>query len=158
MRRTLTATLPVALFVGFVVLPSPADERVVQFDGGIGVIPVRGGGAANVVQGVNPGGQPWVIAGLRADVRLDGHMSVDGRGLLFAGGNAIGTTGGQSVRARLFCDGVPYDSDVVPLESGGDFRIDTTLTPAPPAACGSPALLILNGAGTVWFAAGIPRI
>jgi hypothetical protein len=31
------------------------------------------------------------------------------------------------------------------------------LTPPPPAICNNPALLILNGAGQRWFAAGIPN-
>jgi hypothetical protein len=43
----------------------------------------------------------------------------------------------------------------VPLEQNGDFEIDDVLTPAPPADCPSPVLLIRNVPGT-WFASGIP--
>jgi hypothetical protein len=67
-----------------------SDDRLVRFDGGIGVIPVNSTGA-NVLRGMTPGGQPWVISRLSADVRSDGSISVDGRGLLLAGGN--GTAG-----------------------------------------------------------------
>ena len=43
----------------------------------------------------------------------------------------------------------------VPLAANGDFRIDDVLSPAPPADCESPVLLIrVTGAGA-WFAAGL---
>ena len=134
-----------------------ADDRIVRFDGGIGVIPSSNVTTVNVVQGVQPGGQPWVIARLNADVRSDGRISVDGRGLLLAGGNGIGTTGGQSVRAVLFCAGAaPVQSDLVLLEPNGDFRIDGVLSGMPADPCGSPVLLIVSANGR-WFAAGIPK-
>lgn len=148
-----------------------ADDRLVRFDGGIGVIPVSSApGPAptavtvnrNLARGVQPPGQPWVIRELRADVRTDGSVRINGRGLLLAGGDGIGTTGGQSVRARLFCGagaGVASDTTgpAVPLDADGDFRIDDQLSPVPASPCERPVLLILNGAGAAWFAAGIPK-
>lgn len=131
-----------------------AEDSQMRFDGGIGVIPVRAGPAANVVFGVNPGGQPWVIRRLSAEVAQDGSVSVDGRGLLLAGGNGIGTNGGQSVLARLFCRGMAHDSGLVPLREDGDFRIEGVLNPPPPSPCNTPVLLIVGGGGN-WFAAGI---
>jgi hypothetical protein len=131
-----------------------ADDRLVRFEGGIGEIPVSTPGAANVVRGVSRGGQPWVIARLSADVKTDGRISVDGRGLLLAGGNAIGTNGNQSVRAMLFCGTASFNSDLVPLEANGDFRIEGMLNALPPDPCESPVLLIVNAGGR-WFAAGI---
>jgi hypothetical protein len=97
-----------------------------------------------------------VISRLSADVSADGRIRVDGRGLLLAGGNGIGTTGGQSVRARLICAGVPSDSDLVPLDARGDFRIEGFLNPFPPSPCNTPVLLIVSGGGN-WFAAGISK-
>lgn len=154
-------TMVLSLLLGIVIpLAASADDSLVKFRGGIGVIPVRGNVAPfapNIVQGVNPGGQPWVIESLSADVMTDGRVSVDGRGLLFAGGNTIGGNGGQSVRARLFCAGqVPAETGLVPLDADGDFRINDTLNPIPTAPCDSPVLLIVNGGGN-WFAAGIPK-
>ena len=163
------------LFFGIVCpLSASADDSLVKFKGGIGVHPVSNvaGDAVvinnvttfpnvtrNVVRGVNPAGQLWVIADLRADVKADGlgSVKVRGKGLLLAGGNTIGTNAGQSVRATLICEvanPVLHDTGLVPLEINGDFQIDDVLNPPPPAVCDSPVLLIRNPAGS-WFAAGI---
>jgi hypothetical protein len=157
MHKILVVPLPVLLIVGLFASSVLADDTLVRFEGGIGVIPVRSGPAANVVQGVNPGGQPWVIADLSARVKVNGRISVDGDGLLLAGGDGIGTNGNQSVRARLFCGGVAHDSGLVPLEPNGDFEINDDLTPVPPDPCPNPVLLIVSGGGN-WFAAGIPKL
>ncbi len=153
MMKTTKACLLLTIFVS---LPALAQAPLVRFDGGIGTQPLRGGSAPNVVQGVNPAGIPWVITQLSVDVMTDGRISVDGRGLLLAGGNGIGTNGGQSVGARLFCGTVPHNSTLVPLQSNGDFRIDDILTPLPPNPCENPVLLILSAGGN-WFAAAIPK-
>jgi hypothetical protein len=153
MTKTTTVCMLLAMSVS---LPVLAQGPLVRFDGGIGNQPLRGGAAANVVQGVNPAGIPWVITRLSADVMTDGRIFVDGRGLLLAGGNGIGTNGGQSVGARLFCGSVPHNSILVPLQPNGDFRIDGVLTPLPLNPCANPVLLIVSGGGS-WFAAGIPK-
>jgi len=165
-------TLAFLVFLGIAApLSATADDdsrALARFKGGIGVIPVSNGvGAAataevvtrNIVRGVQPPGQIWVIEDLRADVKTDGSIKVDGRGLLLGGGNGIGGNAGQSVRATLICDvaGPLFDTGLVPLEANGDFRIDDRLNPPPPAVCASPVLLIRNPAGA-WFAAGIPKL
>jgi hypothetical protein len=138
-----------------------------KFKGGIGVITVTGvaaNGAANlnVVRGVTPG-SPWRIADLEATVGADGHIRVNGRGLLLASGNGIGTNAGQSVHATLFCGpaatATSHNTTIsgVALQADGDFRIDDFLSPAPPANCDTPVLLIRNVTG-LWFAAGIPNL
>ena len=142
------------------------DSTLLTFKGGIGVIPVTGVAAngtvtLNVVRGINPAG-PWRLADLQADVKSDGSIRIKGRGLLLAAGNGIGTNAGASVFATLFCgpanSATDHNSPRVALESDGDFRIDDVLTPALPATCDTPVLLIRNGAGSgVWFAAGIPE-
>ena len=133
-----------------------ADDRLVRFDGGIGSQPLRAGGLVNDVNGVPPGGRPWLIERLTADVRTNGRVSVDGRGLVLGGGNNIGTSGGQSVRVTLFCGGVPFvGAQLVPLAPNGDFRIDDQLAGLP-NPCATPVLLIVSGGGS-WFAAGIPK-
>jgi hypothetical protein len=154
MNKALATTAVLASLVSGV---SFAADSIARFEGGIGSQPLRSGAAPNVVNGVNPGGIPWVISSLSVDVKGDGRISVAGRGLLLAGGNGVATTGGQSVKARLFCGGVPQaDTSVVPLDEDGDFRIEGTLLPAPPNPC-SPATVLILSAGGNWFAAGIPK-
>ena len=153
-NRTLTFMLALLLGVVYPLIAN-ADDTLARFEGGIGSQPLRSGGTPNVVQGVNPGGIPWVIDRLSAEVKTNGRISVDGRGLLLGGGNNVGRAGGQSVRARLFCGVVAHDSALVPLDADGDFRINDVLQPAPPSPCDSAILLIVNAGGS-WFAAGIP--
>ena len=117
----------------------------------------------NIVRGVNPAGQIWVISDFRADVKADGRVRVDGRGLLLGGGDSIGTNGNASVFATLTCEAPPvaeHSTNLagVPLAANGDFEIDDVLTPAPPAQCGSPVLLIRVAPSGSWFAAGIPKL
>jgi hypothetical protein len=159
MNRALSACL-LSVALSFP-LAANAQSPLVRFDGGIGVIPVRAGPLANTVRGVNPGGQPWVITRLTVEVKTDGRITVDGRGLLLGGGDNIGTNANQSVRARLFCGPVAvptvHDSVLVPLEPNGDFRIDGVVAPVPPTPCANPVLLIVSSGGN-WFAAGIPKL
>lgn len=166
--RMICAAASLALAYG---AAASADQRLARFDGGIGVIPVSAGqGTAataevvtrNIVRGVQPPGQIWVISDLRADVRADGRIKVDGRGLLLGGGNNIGFNANARVFATLICEAAaPFterNTTVagVPLEPNGDFRIDDVLSSVP-GECASPVLLIRNAANQAWFAAGIPK-
>jgi hypothetical protein len=167
-KRVMRAAIALALSYG---AAAGAEEHLARFDGGIGVIPVSSGqGAAataevvnrNVVRGVQPPGQIWVIRDLRADVRAEGRIRVDGRGLLLGGGNNIGFNANARVFATLICEpAAPFverstTAAGVPLEPNGDFRIDDVLSSVP-AECASPVLLIRNAANGAWFAAGIPK-
>ena len=162
------------LFLGVVFpLASLADDSLAKFKGGIGVIPVSAGqGTAatatvvnrNIARGVQPPGQPWVIADLKAEVSTDGSIKVRGKGLLLAGGNGVGGNANASVFATLICEAaapfVEHSTTLtgVPLAPNGDFRIDDVLNPLPPIPCASPALFIRNAANQGWFAAGIPDL
>jgi hypothetical protein len=145
---------------------APADAQeapLLTFHGGIGADPVANIGTANVVRGVSPGGLIWVIRDLVGRVDTAGHISVLGVGLLLGAGDVIGTNGGQSVYATLFCG--PAASATassstatgVPLDSSGDFVINDVLTPVPANPCVDPVLLIRSAtvASHPWFAAGI---
>ena len=152
-----------------------ADNTLAKFKGGIGVIPVSSGvGMAptaavvnrNIVRGVQPAGQPWVIRDLDATVKTDGSIGVKGRGLLLAGGDSIGFNAGASVFVTLLCalNTTPITFSAhstpttgVPLAPDGDFEIHDLLSPAP-TACLSPVLLIRNAGNLAWFAAGIPDL
>jgi hypothetical protein len=163
--RTLVSVLALAMIALSAVAAFAQDDIDLKFKGGIGVIPVTGVAAngtvnLNVVRGVSPGG-PWRIAALRAEVESNGHITVNGRGLLLASGNGIGTNAGQTVHATLFCGAAAaataFDTVGVPLEADGDFKIDDYLSPSLTLPCASPVLLIRNAVG-VWFAAGIPSL
>src|SRR5260370_7711173 len=109
---TLLTVVPFALVLSL----ARAAVTLVKFDGGIGVDPVSNaqGTAAtanvvtrNIVRGVQPA-QRWVIAELKAEVKDDGRITVDGRGLVFAAGDTIGTalvltpTGGAAASLHAF--------------------------------------------------------
>jgi hypothetical protein len=173
-------TLLTVVSLAVVLSLARADDTLVQFDRGIGVDPVSNaqGMAAtanvvnrNIVRGVQPASS-WVIAKLKAEVKDDGRITVDGRGLVFASGDAIGTalvltpTGAAAsikVFATLICENVApfveHNSNPVPLAANGDFKIDDVLSPLPPppSSCATPVLLIRNAGNGVWFAAGIQK-
>jgi len=150
-----------------------AKDTLVRFKGGIGVIPISNVVVAadgtitvnrNIVRGVNSPGQIWTIDDLFARVKTTGEIKMDGRGLVLAGGNNIGTPpAGTSVFASLLCGATgttvhSSGASGVPLEANGDFRIDDVLDPPPPADCANPVLLIRSVNGGNWFAAGIPDL
>jgi hypothetical protein len=175
MKKSLFASILVVLIGGFFAWPVVAADTLVKFEGGIGDIPVANVAGTpnpdgtfpsvtrNIVRLVNPAGQIWVISALKADVKVDGRIRVDGRGLLLGGGNAIASNGNARVFATLICEAVAPFTDRstnpagIALEPNGDFRIDDVLGPAPPADCDSPALLIRETVGGTRFAAGIPK-
>jgi hypothetical protein len=156
-----------------------SDNTLVRFRGGIGVEPVSAGAGTdatsmtvtrNIVRGVQPPVQPWRIADFQAQVKSDGHITVRGRGLVFAGGNSVGTsllisatgtTAQFMVFATLICQNVaPFaelNTKAVPLPANGNFAIDDVLSPAPSAPCTTPVLLIRNTTNQTWFAAGVQQ-
>ena len=148
------------------------DDTLAKFKGGIGAIPVSSGvGTAataavvnrNIVRGVQPPGQIWVIADLKAEVKVNGDIKVEGRVLVLGGGNNVGRATGQSVFATLICEAAaPFTersttSTGVALADNGDFKIDDVLVPLPPATCASPMLLIRTAGSGNWLAAGIVK-
>ena len=148
-----------AFVLGAMAQSAVAQKNLVAFSGGIGDITT--GSTETTVQGVAAAGQIWVIRDLQAQVKVGGRIQVDGQGLLLGAGNAIGSNADASVFATLFCanDGnVAHSTNAagVPLQVNGDFRIQDTLSPAPPDTCTSPILLIRVTQGGTWFAAGIP--
>jgi hypothetical protein len=176
MKRRLLASILMVLIGGSLASAVIAADTLVRFKGAIGDIPVANVAGTpnpdgsfpdvirNIVRAVNPAGQIWVISDFRADVKVDGRIRVDGRGLLLGGGDTIGTNGNASVFATLICEATPpvtrFSTNItgVPLAASGDFRIDDVLVPAPPAECGNPVLLIRVTPSGAWFAAGIPKL
>src|SRR5678815_4523237 len=97
--KCISASLVV--FVMVAIAQSAVAQNLVRFSGGVGVIPT--GSANTTVRGVAAAGQIWTIEDLRADVKEDGRIRLDGRGLLLASGNNVGGNANASVFATLFC-------------------------------------------------------
>ncbi len=188
--RVFAAVAAGALFMSAIAGPAAADNNsnnpVLTFNSGIGVIPVSSVSCSpsatpcvtgstvtvtvtpNVVRGQQPGGQPWVINQLKAQVFANGGIKVSGKGLVLAGGNSAGgiPTPAPNVLADLICQtaaGSPptYTYSMtsltgVTLSPTGDFQINDMLSPPPTFPCTSPLLLIQSTAkGMHWFALGI---
>jgi hypothetical protein len=173
MKKSLFLAAFILLIGGFLSSSVRADDNLVKFKGGIGVIPVSNvvvnpDGTItvnrNIVRGVNPAGQIWVIRKLNAKVETNGDIKVEGKGLVLGGGNNAGRATGQNVFATLICEAAaPFtlrntDPAGVPLAANGDFEIDDVLTPLPEDGCDSPMLIIRNASGGTWFAVGIPKL
>ena len=182
MKKSLLVSILVVLLGGFFASSVIADDNrhdrhdntLVKFKGGIGVHPVSNvifmvgpplvvtAVNQNIVRGVNPAGQIWVIDKLDAKVKTNGDIKVEGKGLVLAGGNGIGKPPvGASVFATLICEAaapfIEHSTTLtgVPLAPNGDFEIDDMLVPMLDG-CANPALLIRSANGGAWFAAGIP--
>ncbi len=170
-------SLVLPALVALAPLSAAADNLLVSFEGAIGVIPVSAGVGTdptattvirNIVRGVQPAAQIWTIADFDARVTVDGDIKVDGRGLVFAGGDTIGSgtaPGGMALKvfATLICENTApfmvHNTNPVPLAANGDFKIDDELSPPPPppSQCATPVLLIRNAGNLSWFAAGIQK-
>jgi hypothetical protein len=114
--------------------------------------------AGNVVDGIAGGGQPWSTLSGEASVDLrDGEIEFDVRGLVLAGGDAIGTPGPvTSVAATIVCGaGQSVATPQIPLSTQGDAHFEGDI--AVPAACTSANVNFLLVAGTKWIANGSVR-
>lgn len=170
MNKFFTAMAAVALTAA----GARANDTLLKFNGGIGVIPgsavVQQAGTPlgsegpvkpNIVRGFFPSPQPWRITSLKATVKTDGHISLSGTGLLLAGGDKIGTTAGVSVRATVVCGTSPLDTtdhettSIVQLSLEGDFAFDELLDSPDLTTCKNPTLVIFNPFTAQWLAAGI---
>jgi hypothetical protein len=181
MKKSLFVSILAVLMGGYFAPSVVADDTLVKFKGGIGVIPVSSGVVTaptdltseivnrNFVRGVQPAGQIWVIKDLDASVKTNGDIKVNGKGLILGGGNNAGRATGQRVFATLICDvpvtmpPTPFTQHSttltgVPLADNGDFKIDDVLAPALPVVCDNPMLLIRTAGSGNWFAVGIPDL
>jgi hypothetical protein len=157
-------------FMGSWLLPSisRAEPPVVQWENIIGIIQAGnlvGSGAGQVTGGA----QPWSTKEGFAKVNLNtGKVRFLVEGLVFAGGNSIGTPGPVvQVRGTLVCDtdGSAGDGDsvlvntpLVDLDEQGGAKFVGVLGPLPEVCQAEPdlAFLIRTGGGN-WIANGAVR-
>ncbi|HEX7328262.1 MAG TPA: hypothetical protein VF428_06970 [Casimicrobiaceae bacterium] len=124
---------------------------------------VVGSGSGAVIGG----GQPWTASGGHASVNLrTGQISFEVRGLVFAGGNTIGTPlPVTQVKGTLVCDtdgsagsgnSVLVDTPAVPLEIDGDAQFNGTVDALPAECLDNPdvAFLIRVAGLNRWIANG----
>jgi len=86
-----TVALLALTLVALIPRSGVANDALVKFEGGVGVHPVSNVAGTpnvdgsfpnvtrNIVRGVNPAGQIWVITDLRAKIEVDGSIKVDER-------------------------------------------------------------------------------
>jgi hypothetical protein len=189
-RVSITGGMLLAATAVVAVVNADSRASLARFDGGIGVTPISSFSGQfnpqdgtfekvtrNFVRNVRSATQLWTIASLKADINSDGRITVDGRGMILAGGDTIGRAPAIKVVATLICEAeAPFvernSADQLnsisfeggaPLDVNGDFRIDETLRTAfnsnlpMPGECASPVLLIRSAGNGAWLAAGIPK-
>jgi hypothetical protein len=119
--------------------------------------------AGNVAAGVTGGGQPWSTLGGSARVDLrDGRIEFEVEGLVFAGGDTIGTPGAVTqVKGTLVCDAnnsagrALVDTSLVPLDAKGNARFKGDVGPLPAVCTSEPDLAFLvRVAADRWIAYG----
>ena len=144
---------------------SAGSSDVVHWQSVIGIVQGSNvvGSGTGAVTGA-PG--PWSALGGRVSVDLErGQVNFSTNGLVFAGGNSIGTPGAVlQVKGTLVCDtngsasggnSVLVDTPLVDLDDQGDARFNGNIG-ALPAVCASEpdvAFLIRVGSGR-WIANG----
>ncbi len=106
------------------------------------------------IDGVTPGGVPWVLNRGEARLRSNGDLRVEIRGLVIPTGPFAGTPGPvKTVTASLYCGGsVEGTTPSAPLSSRGDAELDGTVTV--PSKCLQPTVLVHpNGGAGAYIAA-----
>jgi hypothetical protein len=152
--------------------PATAQAQVVKWEDVVGLIlqvatPPNNNPVGSGTGTVNSGANPWTTRGGEAVVNLrNGHVEFSVRGLVLAGGNAIGTPDGVTlVKGTLVCDtngsagggnSTIVDTELVPLSPQGDAQFSGFVVL--PLACFEPdiAFLIRIQAGP-WIANGAVR-
>jgi hypothetical protein len=103
--------------------------------------------------GVAGGGLPWVIDEGHADLRADGRLHIEVRGLVLGAGAAIGTNPIPTGVGIVSCGGAAAaTTDPVPYSPQGDATVDARVSL--PADCLAPTVFFagVTGAGPRWFA------
>jgi hypothetical protein len=145
--------------------PSSLGESELEWKQIVGII-LPGNIVGSGTGKVTGGGLPWHTSGGHAEVNLTtGALRFDVDGLVFAGGNAIGTPGGvTSVKGTLVCDttgvnSTVVDTPLVTLSAQGSAAFRGSLGTLPVACTSQPnvAFLIRTGGGA-WLASGMVRV
>jgi hypothetical protein len=114
MKKSLFVSILMLLIGGFFASSVVADDTLVRFRGGIGDLPVSNVAGIvnpdgtfpdvtrNIVRGVEPAGQIWVISALTADVKVDGRSTSTAAACCWAEATALARTPTPESSRRSF--------------------------------------------------------
>jgi hypothetical protein len=165
MKTTSWGAIGVALLLVALSPAGRADDRgnTVSWETIIGTffIGAMPGTSANTVGGVIGGGEPWSTLGGHAYVDLsNGIVDFQVKGLVLAGGNGIGTTGGiPKVEGTLVCSPASspmvFNTPAVTLSAQGNAEFHGSFGPLPTVCTPtSVAFLIVIPTNNHWIANG----
>jgi hypothetical protein len=148
-------------------LPATADDDgVIAWQSIVGIVQANNvvGSGTGAVMG---GGQPWTASGGHASVNLrTGQVDFEVRGLVFAGGNTIGTPLPiTQVKGTLVCDtngsagggnSILVDTPTVALDGNGNARFSGSVGALPAVCVSEPdtAFLIRAAGLNRWIGNG----
>jgi hypothetical protein len=165
MKKTFKAIVGLALlvsvlFFGRQVSPAAADsQNILEFQSMVGT-PSAFTGTQAPIRGINGGGLPWKLTSAQGELKSDGSLEVQVRGLVLAAGLNNGSNPIANFKAVVSC--LAGDASVVNVSSGlfpattgpassggGNSKIETTLSL--PQPCIAPIVFVTSPSGT-WFA------
>ena len=121
--------------------------------------------ANNMVGGINGGGEPWSTREGEVLVDLDtGLVVFEVRGLVLAGGNAIGTPGPvNQVKGTLVCgpgsaSPTVIDTPLVPLSPQGNAQFDGSFSSSTGGCSPTDVAFLIRTAGGAWIGNGSVKI
>ena len=121
--------------------------------------------ASNMVGGINGGGEPWSTREGEVLVDLDtGLVVFEVRGLVLAGGNAIGTPGPvNQVKGTLVCgpgsaSPTVIDTPLVPLSPQGNAQFDGSFSSSTGGCSPTDVAFLIRTAGGAWIGNGSVKI
>ena len=121
--------------------------------------------ANNMVGGITGGGQPWSTREGEVLVDLDtGLVVFEVRGLVLAGGNAIGTPGPvNQVKGTLVCgpgsaSPTVIDTPLVPLSPQGNAQFDGSFSSSTGGCSPTDVAFLIRTAGGAWIGNGSVKI
>lgn len=159
------AVLAAAAVVGHGATSAPVDSgKLLTFDTMAGV-PNGFTGTTNPIRGVNGGGLPWVVERGKGELRADGRLSIDVRGLVLDPDDPVvierglaGVNPAATFRAIVSCltlddmgnaITVNVQTEEFDADEAGDSKIRTRVEL--PSPCFAPVVFVTN-AGGAWFA------
>jgi hypothetical protein len=137
---------------------APAAADSVRWRTVVGIVQ-----AGNTVGNIGGGGQPWTTVGGHASADLSANrVEFEVRGLVLAGGNAIGTPDGiVQVKGTLVCDptgaNLVIDTPLVPLSATGDAEFSGAVAPIPSTCTPSNTVFLIRIPANRWIANGAVR-